>query len=62
MDTLSVPRESRFAERIHRWYALTDAYRKQLYEMDREDYAATKTQAYKNQQWLQKNIETATPR
>jgi hypothetical protein len=62
MDTLSVPRESRFAKRIHRWYALTDAYRRQLYEMDREDYAATKTQAYKNQQWLQRNIETATPR
>jgi hypothetical protein len=58
MDTLHFPKESRFRMRIGNWYDLTNRYRKQLYEMDKEDYLKVKTKEYKNQQMLQLQIKT----
>lgn len=54
MNTLRYPEESRFRMRINDWYDLTNRYRKQLYELDKEDYFTIKSQEYKNQELLQR--------
>jgi hypothetical protein len=57
MNTLHYPEESRFRMRINDWYDLTNRYRKQLYELDKEDYFTIKSQEYKNQELLQRQID-----
>ena len=44
MDTLKVPAEQRFEKRISRWYDLASRYKKQLIEMDKEEYLTSKRQ------------------
>jgi len=58
MDTLRYPEESRFSMRISKWYDLTNRYRKQLFEMDKEDYLTLKTKEHKNQVILQRSTGT----
>jgi hypothetical protein len=57
MNTLRYPEESRFRMRINDWYDLTNRYKKQLYELDKEDYFTIKSQEYKNQELLQRQID-----
>ena len=53
MDSLKLPSEQRFEQRINQWYDLTARYPIQLYEMDKEDYLANKRREYTNQIALQ---------
>lgn len=57
MNTLRYPEESRFRMRINDWFDLTNRYRKQLYELDKEDYFTIKSREYKNQELLQRQID-----
>jgi hypothetical protein len=58
MNTLRYPEESRFSMRINEWYDLTTRYRKQLSDLDKEDYLTFKTKEHKNQVTLQHQIGT----
>jgi len=53
MNTLRYPEERRFSMRISEWYDLADRYRKQLFELDREDYLSFKTKERVHQVTLQ---------
>lgn len=59
MNTVRYPVENRFSMRINEWYDLTTRYRKQLFELDKEDYLAFKTKEHKNQVTLQRKNGTA---
>lgn len=61
LDTLNAPADQRFSSRISDWYALTNRYPRQLFELEREDYLAFKTREHQNQLLLQQNIETSPP-
>lgn len=54
MNSLRYPEEKRFSMMISEWYDLTDRYKKQLYELDKKDYLAFKTEEHKNQVMLQR--------
>jgi hypothetical protein len=41
-----------------KWYDLTSRYRKQLFDLDKEDYLTFKTKEHKNQAILQRGIKT----
>ena len=56
MNTVSYPEEKRFDKRIVEWYDLTDGYRKQLFELEKENYLRIKTMEHKNQAALQQRI------
>jgi len=56
MDTLCYPEKSRFNQRISVWYDLTSRYRKQLFELEKQDYLAFKTKERNNQLLLQRKI------
>jgi hypothetical protein len=56
MDTLRYPEETRFSRRISLWYDLTNRYRRQLFELDKEDYLAFKTREHENQVTLQRRV------
>ena len=43
-------------ERADDWYEATAQYKKQLYEVDKDDYLKAKTKEYKNQMALQSEI------
>jgi len=58
MDTLRFPEKSRFNQRISGWYDLTSRYRKQLFEMEKQDYLTFKTKERNNQLLLQRKIGT----
>lgn len=58
MNALRYPEESRFRMRINEWYELTSRYRRQLFELEKEDYLAFKTKEHKNQGLLQKRLGT----
>lgn len=58
LSTGHYPEESRFGKRISQWYDLTSRYRRQLFELEREDYLAFKTKEHKNQVTLQRSIGT----
>jgi hypothetical protein len=58
MNTLRYPEKSRFSMRISEWYDLTSRYRKQLFDLDKNDYLAFKTKEHKNQVTLQLSIGT----
>jgi hypothetical protein len=44
--------------RIIQWYDLTIRYRKQLFDLEREDYLAFKTMENTNQVKLQRSVGT----
>jgi hypothetical protein len=56
MDTLRYPEENRFSTRISRWHDLTSRFRRQLFDLDKKDYVAFKTEEHKNQMMLQRRI------
>ena len=56
MDTLCYPEKNRFNQRISGWYDLTSRYRKQLFEMEKQDYLTFKTKERSNQLLLQREI------
>jgi hypothetical protein len=56
MNTVRYPEEIRFSMRISEWYDLTNRYRKQLFELDKENYLSFKTKEHKNQEILQRAI------
>jgi hypothetical protein len=53
LDTLNIPAEQRFEKRINQWYALTGRYKRQLPEIDKEEYLTYKRHDQKSQQKLQ---------
>jgi hypothetical protein len=57
MNMLDYPEESRFSMRINDWYELTTRYRTQLFDLDKNDYLASKKKEHKNQVTLQQQIE-----
>ncbi len=59
LDALRYPADQQFERRINRWYDLTDRYKKQLHELDKEQYLANKRLELKNQIMLLKR--TAVP-
>lgn len=61
MNTLHNPEKSRFSMRISEWYDLTSRYRKQLFDLDKNDYLAFKTKEHINQLTLQLSIGTGLP-
>lgn len=58
MNTVSYPEEKRFGKSIRTWYDLTDRYRTQLFELEKENYLRIKTMEHKNQAALQRRIWT----
>jgi hypothetical protein len=61
MNTLHYPEKSRFSMRISEWYDLTSRYRKQLFDLDKNEYLAFKTKEHMNQVTLQLSIGTGLP-
>lgn len=53
MDTLKTPPDQRFENRNNRWYDLTARYPRQLYELDKGEYLASKRREHDNQLTLQ---------
>ncbi len=53
MDTLKIPVEQRFEKRMSQWYDLTARYKRQLFEMEREEYLTRKRQDQESQLILQ---------
>lgn len=61
MDTLHFPEENRFNMRISEWHNLTTRFRKQLFDLNKNEYLAFKTAERKNQEALQRLIGTGLP-
>lgn len=53
MSSMSHPEHSRFSRRINDWYDMTSHYKKQLYDLNKEDYLSFKTKEQQNQLTLQ---------
>jgi hypothetical protein len=53
MDTLKIPIEQRFEKRMNQWYDLTARYKRQLFEMEKEEYLTHKRQDQQSQLILQ---------
>jgi hypothetical protein len=53
VDTLMIPVEQRFEERMSQWYDLTARYKKQLFEIEKEEYLTYKRQDQESQLILQ---------
>jgi len=58
MNTLRYPEESRFKMRISQWHDLTSRFRKQLFDLNKNEYIAFKTAEHKNQVSLQRRVGT----
>jgi hypothetical protein len=56
MNTLRYPEESRFDRRISQWHDLTSRFRKQLFDLNKNEYIASKTAEHRNQVSLQRLI------
>ena len=56
LDTLKTPSDQRFERRINEWYDLTARFKKQLFEMTKEEYLNYKSQDLKNQERLQSDL------
>lgn len=61
MNTLRYPEEGRFSRRLGEWHDLTSRYRKQLLDLDKQDYVALKTREHKNQVALQRQAGVKHP-
>ncbi len=53
LDVRDLPAQEQLLARLERWFDLTDAYLRQLRELDRETYLDQKQREYANQQRLQ---------
>ena len=56
LDTLKLPAEQRFEKRVSQWYDLAGRYKKQLFEMEKEEYLTYKRQDRESQQQLQSDL------
>jgi hypothetical protein len=54
MNTMRYPEESRFSKRISEWHDLTTRYKKQLLDLEKDDYIELKAREHKNQVLLQR--------
>ena len=61
LETWELPAKDRFEAGMQRWFALTERYRPQLYEIDREEYMQAKRREYLNQLHLQDAKTTQAP-
>ena len=58
-ETLDVePEDERYRQRLERWFDYTEKYKRQLYEMDREDYISIKSRERNNQTILMAALES----
>jgi hypothetical protein len=55
LDTLEIPEENRFDERLNAWFDLTQRHPRQLYEMNRMEYLNTKKKERRYQLEMQEN-------
>ena len=53
MDTLKIPVEQRLGKRMSQWYDLTARYKRQLFEMEKEEYFTYKRQDQESRLILQ---------
>ncbi len=56
LDTLKIPAEQRFEKRISQWYDLTARFKKQLLQMEKEEYLTHKRKDWESQQKLQETF------
>lgn len=56
MNTLHYSEETRFRIRTSEWYDLTTRYKKQLFDLEKKDYVASKIAEHKHQVMLQQRI------
>jgi len=56
LDGLKYPREQQFEKRISRWFDLTDQYKRQLHEVEKDKYINNKRLEQKNQIMLQNKV------
>jgi hypothetical protein len=56
LDALKIPAEQRFEKRVSQWYDLAALYKKQLLEMEKEEYLTYKRHDQKSQQKLQSDL------
>ncbi len=56
LDTLKIPAEQRFEKRISYWYDLAARFKKQLLEMEKEEYLIQKRKDRESQQKLQETL------
>jgi hypothetical protein len=56
MNTSHYPEERRFTMRINEWYDFTSHFRKQLFDLEKNDYLKFKTKENRNQMTLQRLI------
>jgi len=58
MNSMRYPEGNRFSMRTSEWYDLTSRYRRQLFELDKNEYLTFKSTEHKNQVTLQRRIGT----
>jgi hypothetical protein len=46
LDSLALPGKEQVGSRLAQWFASTELYRRQLHELDRDDYLVMKNQEY----------------
>ena len=56
-DTLDLPPQERFFERLQRWFDATEQYHEQLHELDRQSYIDNKIRERENQLTLQAALD-----
>jgi hypothetical protein len=60
LDTCDLPESERFEGRIARWFSLTERHRRQLYELEQQEYLQNKRREYSDQLRLQQAQSTPT--
>lgn len=58
MISMQAPEQNRFSIRTKQWYDLSTRYRKQLFDLDKQEYLTIKTKEHKNRQTLQQRVAT----
>ncbi len=61
INALPYPEEIRFNRRIKNWYDMIILHKKQLFDLDRQQYFLLKTSEYRHQVNLQRQIEAEAP-
>lgn len=56
-ETWSLAESKRLKSRINRWFDMTQVYKRQLYEMNREEYLEIKHKEYNNQRHFQRLLD-----
>jgi len=58
LNTMRYPEEKRFSMRTSQWFDQTTRYRRQLFDLDRQDYLTYKSAEHRNQAALQQRVGT----